>query len=140
MRKRLSARFGCPVELTLEILAGKWKPVILAHLKDGALRYGELRARVPRLSDKVLSERLRDLEEQGLVHRTRADGAAHPVYRLTERGNSLRPVLEQLYAWGETAAPTLGVTIDLLSQAGDAAARNDAVHRGSAARRPRPKR
>jgi DNA-binding HxlR family transcriptional regulator len=61
MRKRLPARFGCPVELTLEIRAGKWKPVILAHLKDGALRYGELRACVPRLSDKVLSERLRDL-------------------------------------------------------------------------------
>jgi DNA-binding HxlR family transcriptional regulator len=139
MRKRLPSRFGCPVELTLEVLAGKWKPVILAYLKEGALRYGELRARVPRLSDKVLSERLRDLEEQGLVHRTPAEGGPHFVYQLTERGNSLRPVLDQLYAWGERAAPTLGVTIDLPLRIPDAAPRSG-KHRGSGARPTRAKR
>jgi DNA-binding HxlR family transcriptional regulator len=93
--KRLPATFGCPIELTLEVLGGKWKPVILAHLKDGALRNGELRARIPNLSDKVLIERLRDLEDRGLVTRQSTRGAARPqvVYRLTKRGNSLRPVL-----------------------------------------------
>ena len=120
MLKRLPATFGCPVELTLEVLGGKWKPVILAHLKDGAPRYGELRARIPNLSDKVLTERLRDLEDRGLVARQSTRGAARRgerrqvVYRLTKRGNSLRPVLTALYAWGEDAAPDLGVTVKLL--------------------------
>ena len=133
MLKRLPTTFGCPVELTLEVLGGKWKPVILAHLKDGALRYGELRARIPNLSDKVLTERLRDLEDRGLVARqstresatresatrkaaTRGAPRERPqvVYHLTKRGNSLRPVLTALYAWGEDAAPELGVTVKLL--------------------------
>lgn len=122
MLKRLPATFGCPVELTLEILGGKWKPVILAHLKDGALRYGELRARIPNLSDKVLTERLRDLEDRGLVIRQSTRGSGRRgerpqvVYRLTKRGNSLRPVLTALYAWGEDAAPDLGVTVKLLAR------------------------
>ncbi len=126
MLKRLPATFGCPVELTLEVLGGKWKPVILAHLKDGALRYGELRARIPNLSDKVLTERLRDLEDRGLVARqstgSATRGAARRgerpqvVYRLTKRGHSLRPILTALYAWGEDAAPDLGVTVKLLER------------------------
>lgn len=113
MLKRLSPTFGCPVELTVKVLAGKWKPVILAHLKEGALRYGELRARVPRLSDKVLTERLRALEERGLVRRTEVSGdRIYVVYELTERGCSLRPVLDALYAWGEAAAPDLSVKLE----------------------------
>ncbi|HEX9466532.1 MAG TPA: helix-turn-helix domain-containing protein [Alphaproteobacteria bacterium] len=123
MVKRLPTTFGCPVELTLEVLAGKWKAVILAHLKEGALRYGELRARVPRLSDKVLTERLRDLEERGLLRRRRLQGAkSRVVYELTASGKSLRPILEALYAWGETAAPALGVKVELLSKPRAAAA------------------
>ncbi len=125
MLKRLPTTFGCPVELTLEVLGGKWKPVILAHLKDGALRYGELRARIPNLSDKVLTERLRDLEDRGLVARqsmaatrgvARRGDRPQVVYRLTKRGNSLRPVLTALYAWGEDAAPDMGVTVKLLER------------------------
>jgi DNA-binding HxlR family transcriptional regulator len=112
MVKKLPTTFGCPVELALEVLAGKWKSVILARLKQGALRYGELRSLVPKLSDKVLTERLRDLEERGLIFRKKIPGVrSHPVYALTERGDSLRPVLEALYAWGEIAAPTLGVKV-----------------------------
>jgi DNA-binding HxlR family transcriptional regulator len=117
MLKRLPSTFGCPVELTLEVLAGKWKPVILAHLKQGRLRYGELRSRVPKLSDKVLTERLRDLEEQGLVRHRNVDGdRTYSVYELTDRGKSLGPVLDALYAWGETAAPDLGVKVELFSK------------------------
>ena len=54
MANRLPRTVSCPVELTLEVLGGKWKPVILAHLKEGSLRYRELRSRIPRLSDKIL--------------------------------------------------------------------------------------
>jgi len=115
MLNRLPQTVSCPVELALDILSGKWKSVLLAHLKDGALRYSELRLRVPRLSDKILTERLRDLEGRRLVRRKKVPGPpSHWVYELTESGQSLRPVLEALYAWGETAATALGVKIEML--------------------------
>jgi len=115
MPNRLPRIVSCPVELALDILSGKWKSVLLAHLKDGPLRYGELRLRIPRLSDKILTERLRDLEHRGLIWRSKVPGPPrYWVYELTETGNSLRPVLEALYSWGETAAPGLGVKIEML--------------------------
>jgi hypothetical protein len=76
--KRLPRTFGCAVELSLELLGGKWKPIILARLKDGPLRYGELRRLIPSLSDKMLTERLADLQAIGLI-------AAVPLL-LTGRG------------------------------------------------------
>lgn len=105
--------FSCPVEVSLAILGGKWKTVILAHLKEGPLRYGELRARIPSLADKVLGQRLRDLEAQGLVSRRKAGRRGSPsTYELTRRGRSLGGVLQALYDWGAEAAPSLGVTIE----------------------------
>ena len=106
MAQSLSRTFSCPVELALEVLGGKWKPVILAHLKEGPKRYGELRARVPRLSDKMLTQRLHDLEELGLIERART------TYRLSARGESLRPVLESLHAWGRASHGESGATIE----------------------------
>jgi DNA-binding HxlR family transcriptional regulator len=106
---RLAKRFGCPVELSLELLGGKWKPVILARLKDGPLRYGELRRLIPSLSDKMLTERLADLQASGLIeHLTEALGGG---CRLSRRGESLRPVLTALYDWGAAQAEDLRVTI-----------------------------
>lgn len=108
--KRLRKNYGCPVELSLHVLGGKWKPVIMARLKDEPLRYGELRRLIPALSDKVLTERLRDLEAQGLVSRSKSSpGAKETTYRLTPLGETLRPVLEGLYAWGEGAAAQFDV-------------------------------
>jgi DNA-binding HxlR family transcriptional regulator len=107
---RMRKVYGCPVELSLDVLGGKWKSVILAHLKDRPLSYGELRALIPDLSDKVLTERLKGLEEQGLAAReVNSETPTRPRYVLTERGRSLRPVLEALYRWGEQAAQTLDV-------------------------------
>jgi DNA-binding HxlR family transcriptional regulator len=107
-----SRTHSCPVELSLTVLGGKWKTVILAHLKQGPLRYGELRARIPSLADKVLSERLRELEAQGLVSRRKAGRRGSPsTYELTRRGKSLGAVLQALHDWGAEAAPSLGVTI-----------------------------
>ena len=57
--KQLRARYGCPVELALEFVGGKWKTVILAHLKESPLRYRDLRQRLPTVSDKVLTERVK---------------------------------------------------------------------------------
>jgi DNA-binding HxlR family transcriptional regulator len=110
--KRMRKTYGCPVELSLDLLGGKWKPVILARLKDRPLSYGELRGLIPDLSDKVLTERLKGLEARGLV--TRLRHSARPArirYALTERGQSLRPVLQALYDWGAQAATDLNLQI-----------------------------
>jgi DNA-binding HxlR family transcriptional regulator len=87
--------------------------VLLAHLKDGAFRYRELRGRIPRLSDKILTERLRDL----ITRRKLQGSSPYFTYELTPFGQSLRPVLEALYEWGETAAPTLGVKVEMVASA-----------------------
>jgi len=108
--KRVPKKVGCPTELALELLGGKWKMVILARLKDGPLRYGELRRLIPRLSDKVLTQRLADLQERGLVTREARAGDA-TRYRLTPQAQALRPLLQQLYDWGEVQARRLGVEV-----------------------------
>ena len=95
--------YGCPVELSLTMLGGKWKTVIIARLKQQHLRYGELRRLIPDLSDKVLTQRLHELEEDGFVIRQQDNGESR--YVLSERGASLAPVLRELYAWGLNEAP-----------------------------------
>lgn len=97
---------GCPVELALEVLGGKWRAVILAHLKEGVQRYADLRRRVPRMSEKMLTQRLRELTADGLVAR---DGAA---YVLTVRGDGARAALQALHDWGNTLVDDLGVVVE----------------------------
>ncbi len=119
MAKKLPATVGCPTELTLDVLSGKWKTIILARLKGGALGYGELRKSIPSLSDKMLTERLRDLEHGGLLERkTRRTDRGRPrtLYALTARGRSLRPVLEALFAWGILSAPQVGIKVRMLDE------------------------
>lgn len=101
--------FGCPVELALSQIGGKWKTVLIARLKQGPLRYSELRRMVPDLADKVLTDRLRELESDGFVKRIPASARSTTRYTLTERGLSLSPVLEALYNWGQRAANDAGV-------------------------------
>jgi DNA-binding HxlR family transcriptional regulator len=91
----------CPVTTALSVIGGKWKVIILWHLQGGVKRFGELQRQVNGISQKMLTQELRDLEESGLVNRK-----VYPVvppkveYSLTETGWSLKPVLEQLCAWG----------------------------------------
>lgn len=91
----------CPVTTALSVIGGKWKVIILWHLQDGVKRFGELQRQVKGISQKMLTQELRDLEETGLVSRK-----VYPVvppkveYSLTDTGWSLKPVLEQLSAWG----------------------------------------
>jgi DNA-binding HxlR family transcriptional regulator len=113
MAATLHRKFNCGVELALEILSGKWKPLILAKLKGRTLRYAELRARIPAISDKVLTQRLNDLEELGLVARQKRGGRGAPSsYRLTARALSLVPALEALHAWGEQIEKEVGAIIE----------------------------
>jgi DNA-binding HxlR family transcriptional regulator len=106
MRKK-KRDFGCPVEFSIDLLSGKWKTVILSRLKLRPMRYGELRRDIPALSDKVLTERLRDLCEAGFVGQERSGGASR--YCLTKRGEMLKPMLQALYDWGYDNATSFGV-------------------------------
>jgi DNA-binding HxlR family transcriptional regulator len=110
--RTLAKHFGCPTEFTLQLLGGKWKTIILCYLKEGDLRYAELRSFMPRLSDKVLTERLKELEMSGLIARSAGRGSPVVSYRLTSRGEALRGVLTAIYQWGERHAAAFGVKCD----------------------------
>jgi len=80
---------------------GKWKPLILNELKDGKLRFGQLRRRIPEASHKVLTEQLRQLEQTGILQRTiYHETVVRSEYELTPYGESLRPILFALCEWG----------------------------------------
>jgi DNA-binding HxlR family transcriptional regulator len=106
-------RYHCAVEVAVDVIGGKWKPVILAHLKEGVHRYGELRRRMPAISEKMLTQQLRELESDGLVDREDLGGRVPRVeYRLTADGVALGPALAALYAWGERRAAAEGITFE----------------------------
>jgi DNA-binding HxlR family transcriptional regulator len=94
--------YFCSVELALLVIGGKWKPIILWRLgASGALRFGELRRCMPNVTQKMLTQQLRELEADGLVQRmVFAQVPSRVEYSLTELGRSAMPVLEQLGAWG----------------------------------------
>lgn len=93
--------YPCPVELALGALQGKWKVLILWHLREATLRYSELRRRLPRVTHKMLSQQLRELEADGLVDRTvYAVVPPKTEYALTQEGRTLVPVLTALQQWG----------------------------------------
>lgn len=73
--------------------------VLIWYVHEGLQRYGELRKAIPNISEKMLSEQLKALEKDGLILRSVLESG--PVYGLTELGNSLSPILHQLYVWGE---------------------------------------
>jgi DNA-binding HxlR family transcriptional regulator len=111
MANRLAKSYNCPTEFTLQVLGGKWKTVILCYLKLGPLRYAELRKLMPNLSDKVLSQRLRELTEAGLIEHSKPVGEKPEVYALAARARSLSRLLTELYDWGDTNAAEFGVTV-----------------------------
>ena len=101
-----SARFEvcadgrCPIEDTLNVIAGRWKILILWWLHAGELRFSELRRYIPSVTPKMLTQQLRQMEDEGLVHReVFAQVPPKVIYTLTERGQSLQPVLQSLYDW-----------------------------------------
>jgi DNA-binding HxlR family transcriptional regulator len=91
----------CPhFHAAIELIGKRWTGAILCALTEGKLRYGELGKAVPGLSDRLLSRRLRELEEEGLVQRDVEAGApVRVVYSLTEKGAGLRPAIDELGNW-----------------------------------------
>jgi len=91
----------CPVAMAAEILGTRWTLVLLRELVAGSCRFNELRRGVPRMSPALLSKRLKDLENAGIVTRQPAKGeAGTSEYRLTEAGKGLRAVIEAVGVWG----------------------------------------
>lgn len=106
---------GLPVERALKVLSGRWKAVILHVLLDGPQRTCALEARISGITQKVLLEQLRALEEHGMV--TRRSSAEHHQgieYALTPLGESLRPILASLMEWGIHHAEALDQSRGLL--------------------------
>jgi DNA-binding HxlR family transcriptional regulator len=101
MGKQLAKSIDCAAEFTRAVLSGKWKTIILFRLNSRPCRYSELRASIPGLSDKVLTRRLHDLINSGLVTQRRS--ATHPtgLYALTPKGRLLDTLLRDMCEWGE---------------------------------------
>ncbi|MEM9522786.1 MAG: helix-turn-helix domain-containing protein [Pseudomonadota bacterium] len=91
----------CPVEFAVAMIGGKWKPVLLFHLMMGAKRYSELQRLVSRVSDRMLTRSLRELEADGLVHReVFPEVPVRVEYSLTTDGKTLYPILAEMSRWG----------------------------------------
>ncbi|WP_409300600.1 winged helix-turn-helix transcriptional regulator [Peribacillus sp. SCS-155] len=101
--------FNCEKELTLAVIGGKWKMLILWHLgKEGTKRFNQLKSLIPDITQRMLVAQLRELEDDLIVHRK-----VYPVvppkveYSLTENGRSLMPILESMYEWGKNYMETV---------------------------------
>ncbi|WIV20972.1 helix-turn-helix domain-containing protein [Paenibacillus polygoni] len=94
---------NCEKELTLAVIGGKWKLIILWHLGlEGTKRFSELKKMIPHITQKMLTHQLRELEQDLLVHRkVYAEVPPRVEYSLTDHGQSLMPVLQAMYNWGK---------------------------------------
>jgi len=95
-------KYYCSVELTLQVIGGKWKPIIIHRLgNEGTLRFSEVKRSIPNITQKMLTQQLRELEADGVVHREVYPQVPPKVeYSLTELGRSIMPVIENLSDWG----------------------------------------
>lgn len=101
--------YKCPMEMTIDLIGGKWKALLLWHLSQGVLRFNELARIFPDMSQKMLTQQLRDLEEDGLLQRTVYPQIPPKVeYALTEFGSTLIPVLQEMNKWGTAYAEAAG--------------------------------
>ena len=92
---------ACPVETTLMLIGNKWKVLIIRDLLTGTKRFGELKKSIGKVSQKVLTTQLRNMEESGLISRkVYAEVPPKVEYSLTELGKSLQPILNAMLQWG----------------------------------------
>lgn len=98
----LEENVACPITAMLELIGGKWKPVILYNLTFGTRRFGEIAVRISGISRKVLTEQLKELEKDGLIVRKHYKEIPPRVeYALTDLGKSLSPVFREMALWGK---------------------------------------
>lgn len=105
--------FPCSTSITMEFIGGKYKTVILFHLRNGALRYSQLRKFMPVVTERTLSLQLKQLEEDGLLKRTvyTVKPPLKVEYELTDFGKSLIPMLEIIADWGRGVASQRAIIV-----------------------------
>jgi DNA-binding HxlR family transcriptional regulator len=95
-------KYNISVEATLEVIGGKWKCVILCHLTHGTKRTSDLKRLMPNITQKMLTQQLRELEDDGIINRIVYNQVPPKVeYQLSEYGQSLQSILDSLCSWGE---------------------------------------
>jgi len=102
--------YPCTISLTMDLVGGKWKAVIMYHLKDEAKRYSELRKEMPSVTEMTLSLQLKQLEKDGLVAR-KVYGKKPPIkviYSLTDFGRTFVPILDAMTTWGNKVVEEKG--------------------------------
>lgn len=99
-------RSGCPIASTLDIVGDKWSLLIVRSLVVGATSYSDLLSTPEKISTNILAERLRRLEDAGLIRQSvQRQGSIRGAYALTAKGAALIPVVQELARWGETQLP-----------------------------------
>lgn len=105
--------YYCPVKLTTDVIGGKWKPLILFYLEGGTKRFGQLHKLIPGMTKKMLTQHLRDLERDEVIRRKIYTVVPPKVeYSLTKHGESLKPILKLMSAWGAKHHKRYGVRKD----------------------------
>jgi DNA-binding HxlR family transcriptional regulator len=108
MKKQEHISELCPVTVTLGVVGGKWKLIILWQLSKGTLRFSELEKKIPAVTQKMLTQQLREMEKDGLIYRKVYPEIPPKVeYSLTAHGKSLDVVLDSLSEWGEKHQGTI---------------------------------
>lgn len=110
-------KYNCPVDATIDLIGGKYKAVILWHLIECKKRFSELKRLIPKATEKMLTQQLRDLERDGLIIRT-----VYPVvppkveYSLSDFGRTIIPVLTAMCSWGEDYLESININSDCCSE------------------------
>lgn len=102
--------YHCAMDVTMHFIGGKWKTVVLWYLRNGKKRFGELKAHIPQITEKMLSIQLKQLEEDGLIRR-KVYSSKPPLkveYSLTQFGESLLPLLNEIASWGRKTGTERG--------------------------------
>lgn len=122
--------YHCPVEAAVDVFGGKWKALILWWLQERTWRFAELRRQIPGITEKMLTQQLRELEADGIVERRVYPTVPPKVeYSLTEYGRSLKRALRAICDWGRTHMGRIGA-VEIPRPAGDGRGANGAKGRG----------
>lgn len=109
MIKFRDKEYSCPIEVAMNLIAGKWKLLIMWHLRNKTRRFGALQRKIPNITQKMLTQQLRELEEDGLVHREVYAVVPPKVeYSLTPFGKAMKPILDMMLVWGHEYALRYG--------------------------------
>ncbi|WHY72118.1 winged helix-turn-helix transcriptional regulator [Fictibacillus enclensis] len=109
--KHLHPEYTCAIDLVIDIIGGKWKVLILWNLNEGPKRFNELKRSIPDITQKMLTQQLKELSEHGLVSRLEL-GETHVVYETTDMGKKIQPTLFAMCRWGDEFAEQHGIAMN----------------------------